>query len=95
MIVLTTAVLLRAERSAKAGIAAGFVFGLALATKLNAPFLLFVYLAFLLLTRVLPPRAPGQEGVRRLLDALDEQDDVDQVHANFDITADVMEEVAA
>jgi len=31
----------------------------------------------------------------RLLDALDEQDDVDQVHANFDITADVMEEVAA
>jgi YebC/PmpR family DNA-binding regulatory protein len=31
----------------------------------------------------------------RLLDALDEQDDVDQVHANFDITADVLEEVAA
>jgi YebC/PmpR family DNA-binding regulatory protein len=31
----------------------------------------------------------------RLLDALDEQDDVDEVHANFDITADVMEEVAA
>jgi transcriptional/translational regulatory protein YebC/TACO1 len=31
----------------------------------------------------------------RLLDALDEQDDVDQVHANFDIRADVMEEVAA
>jgi YebC/PmpR family DNA-binding regulatory protein len=31
----------------------------------------------------------------RLLDALDEQDDVDQVHANFDITAEVMEEVAA
>ena len=30
----------------------------------------------------------------RLLDALDEQDDVDQVHANFDITADVLEEVA-
>ena len=30
----------------------------------------------------------------RLLDALDEQDDVDQVHANFDITADVIEEVA-
>ena len=31
----------------------------------------------------------------RLLDALDEQDDVDQVHANFDIRAKVMEEVAA
>ena len=31
----------------------------------------------------------------RLLDALDDQDDVDQVHANFDIRADVLEEVAA
>jgi YebC/PmpR family DNA-binding regulatory protein len=31
----------------------------------------------------------------RLLDALDEQDDVDQVHANFDIRAEVLEEVAA
>ena len=31
----------------------------------------------------------------RLLDALDEQDDVDQVHANFDMRADVMEEAAA
>src|SRR5687768_52329 len=31
----------------------------------------------------------------RLLDALDEQDDVDQVHANFDMRAEVMEEVAA
>jgi YebC/PmpR family DNA-binding regulatory protein len=31
----------------------------------------------------------------RLLDALDEQDDVDQVHANFDMRADVMEELAA
>jgi YebC/PmpR family DNA-binding regulatory protein len=31
----------------------------------------------------------------RLLDALDDQDDVDQVHANFDIKADVLEEVAA
>ena len=30
----------------------------------------------------------------RLLDALDDQDDVDQVHANFDITAEVMEAVA-
>ncbi len=31
----------------------------------------------------------------RLMDALDEHDDVDQVHANFDIKADVLEEVAA
>ena len=31
----------------------------------------------------------------RLMDALDEQDDVDQVHANFDIGAEVLEEVAA
>jgi transcriptional/translational regulatory protein YebC/TACO1 len=31
----------------------------------------------------------------RLLDALDEHDDVDQVHANFDIGAEVLEEAAA
>jgi YebC/PmpR family DNA-binding regulatory protein len=31
----------------------------------------------------------------RLLDALDEQDDVDQVHANFDIRAEVLEEATA
>ncbi len=31
----------------------------------------------------------------RLLDALDEQEDVDQVHANFDMRAEVMEEAAA
>jgi YebC/PmpR family DNA-binding regulatory protein len=31
----------------------------------------------------------------RLLDALDEQDDVDQVHANFDIGAEVLEEATA
>jgi YebC/PmpR family DNA-binding regulatory protein len=31
----------------------------------------------------------------RLLDSLDEQDDVDQVHANFDIGADVLEEATA
>jgi transcriptional/translational regulatory protein YebC/TACO1 len=30
----------------------------------------------------------------KLLDALDEQDDVDQVHANFDMRADVLEEAA-
>jgi YebC/PmpR family DNA-binding regulatory protein len=40
----------------------------------------------------------GPEDARkllRLLDALDEHDDVDQVHANFDIKAEVLEEVAA
>jgi transcriptional/translational regulatory protein YebC/TACO1 len=31
----------------------------------------------------------------RLMDALDDQDDVDQVHANFDISAEVLEDVAA
>ncbi len=31
----------------------------------------------------------------KLLDALDEQDDVDQVHANFDMRAEVLEEAAA
>jgi YebC/PmpR family DNA-binding regulatory protein len=31
----------------------------------------------------------------RLMDALDDHDDVDQVHANFDINPDVLEEVAA
>jgi hypothetical protein len=29
------------------------------------------------------------------MEALDEQDDVDAVHANFDIPADVLEQVAA
>jgi YebC/PmpR family DNA-binding regulatory protein len=40
----------------------------------------------------------GSEEARkllRLMDALDDHDDVDQVHANFDITAEVLEEVAA
>jgi YebC/PmpR family DNA-binding regulatory protein len=40
----------------------------------------------------------GAEDARkllRLMDALDEHDDVDQVHANFDITAEVLEEVIA
>jgi YebC/PmpR family DNA-binding regulatory protein len=31
----------------------------------------------------------------RLLDALDDHDDVDQVHANFDMTSEVLEEAAA
>jgi YebC/PmpR family DNA-binding regulatory protein len=40
----------------------------------------------------------GSEEARkllRLMDALDDHDDVDQVQANFDITAEVLEEVAA
>jgi YebC/PmpR family DNA-binding regulatory protein len=40
----------------------------------------------------------GPEDARkllRLLDALDDHEDVDQVHANFDIKAEVLEEVAA
>jgi YebC/PmpR family DNA-binding regulatory protein len=35
------------------------------------------------------------ERVLKLLDALDEQDDVDEVFANFDIPADVLEQLAA
>jgi len=35
------------------------------------------------------------ERMLKLLDALDDQDDVDEVYANFDIPADVMEELAA
>jgi len=31
----------------------------------------------------------------RLMDALDDQDDVEAVHANFDIPADVLEQAAA
>jgi transcriptional/translational regulatory protein YebC/TACO1 len=33
--------------------------------------------------------------VLKLLDALDEQDDVDEVFANFDIPAEVLEQLAA
>jgi transcriptional/translational regulatory protein YebC/TACO1 len=33
--------------------------------------------------------------VMRLMDALDEHDDVEAVHANFDIPAEVLEEIAA
>jgi len=35
------------------------------------------------------------EQVLKLLDALDDQDDVDEVYANFDIPADVLEQLAA
>jgi transcriptional/translational regulatory protein YebC/TACO1 len=39
----------------------------------------------------------GEDAPRlvRLMEALDEQDDVDAVHANFDIPAEVLESVAA
>jgi YebC/PmpR family DNA-binding regulatory protein len=39
--------------------------------------------------------AAEARGVMRLIDALDDHDDVDEVHANFDIPADLMEEVEA
>lgn len=49
---LATAVLiLRSERSTRAAWLAGPVFGLATATKLNAPFIVLPYLAFVVLTR--------------------------------------------
>ena len=35
------------------------------------------------------------ERLLKLLDALDEQDDVNEVHANFDIPEDVLEKLAA
>jgi transcriptional/translational regulatory protein YebC/TACO1 len=35
------------------------------------------------------------ERILKLLDALDEQDDVDEVFANFDIPAEVLEQLAA
>jgi YebC/PmpR family DNA-binding regulatory protein len=40
-------------------------------------------------------RGHDAERVLKLLDALDEQDDVDEVFANFDIPADVLEKLAA
>lgn len=63
MILATTAVLLAAERSTFAAILAGPVFGLAVATKLNAPFLLLAYLPFVLLTRPLAA-STGDRGLR-------------------------------
>jgi YebC/PmpR family DNA-binding regulatory protein len=45
-------------------------------------------------TRV-PLDEDGAVKVMRLIDALEDQDDVDAVHANFDVDADVMERVAA
>jgi YebC/PmpR family DNA-binding regulatory protein len=41
-----------------------------------------------------PLDAEGARKVLKLLEALEDNDDVDAVHANFDVPADVMEEVA-
>jgi 4-amino-4-deoxy-L-arabinose transferase-like glycosyltransferase len=62
MILATTALLLRAERSWKAAIGAGVVFGLAISTKLNAPFLGVAYVLYVLLTRPWPRE--GEPGLR-------------------------------
>lgn len=51
MVLLTTSVALFGERSTRAAILAGPIFGLAMATKLNAPFLLLGYLPYVWLTR--------------------------------------------
>ena len=51
MYLLSATLALCAERSRKAAFWAGPVFGLATATKLNAPFMLLAYLPFVLLTR--------------------------------------------
>ncbi|MCK6546039.1 glycosyltransferase family 39 protein [Myxococcota bacterium] len=51
MYLASVAFVLWGERSTRAAILAGVVFGLASATKLNAPFLVFGYLVFIVLTR--------------------------------------------
>jgi YebC/PmpR family DNA-binding regulatory protein len=43
---------------------------------------------------VVPLDEDGAVRLMRLIDALEEQDDVDAVHANFDVDADVLERVA-
>jgi 4-amino-4-deoxy-L-arabinose transferase-like glycosyltransferase len=57
MYLLTATLALRGERSARAAILSGVAFGLASATKLNAPFLVLPYLVFALLTRRAERRA--------------------------------------
>ena len=37
---------------------------------------------------------PGAVKLMKLIDALEEQDDVDAVHANFDVDAEILERVA-
>ena len=41
-----------------------------------------------------PLEEDGAAKLFRLIDALDENDDVNEVHANFDVSADVLERVA-
>ena len=36
----------------------------------------------------------GFEAVREVIDALEDQDDTDAVHANFDVDAEILERVA-
>jgi YebC/PmpR family DNA-binding regulatory protein len=43
---------------------------------------------------VVPLDADGARRILKLVDALEDNDDVDAVHANFDVPADVMEQVA-
>jgi two-component SAPR family response regulator len=43
---------------------------------------------------LVPLDEEGATRLMRLIDALEEQDDVDAVHANFDVPADVLERVA-
>ena len=43
---------------------------------------------------VVPLDADGARKVLKLLETLEDNDDVDNVHANFDVPADVMEQVA-
>lgn len=59
MYLFASALALRGERSTGAALLCGPVFGLASATKLNAPFLLAPYLLFVLLTRRGPIRRAG------------------------------------
>jgi transcriptional/translational regulatory protein YebC/TACO1 len=44
---------------------------------------------------LVPVDEDGATKLLRLIDALEENDDVDAVHANFDVDADVMERVMA
>lgn len=60
MYLAAAAIALAAERSRKAAWGSGVVFGLANATKLNAPFMLLAYLPFIALTRWgLAPKKKG------------------------------------
>jgi transcriptional/translational regulatory protein YebC/TACO1 len=43
---------------------------------------------------LVPLDEAGAVKLMKLIDALEEQDDVDAVHANFDVPADVLERVA-